>query len=79
MAIRINDREDNAVKIQQTLTAHGCKIMMRLGLHDQEEGGVCSPSGTMILQLRCSAEECKAIEADLTKIDGVKAKFLDLD
>ena len=79
MAIRVSDRDSNAVKIQEVLTKHGCVISMRLGLHDQEDGNVCSTSGTLILQLCCSSEEAKKVEADLVKINGVKAKFIDLD
>ena len=79
MALRITDRESQAVKIQSTLTEHGCKINMRLGLHDQEANNVCSMAGIVILQLCCSADEARAIEADLLKIPGVKAKFIDLD
>jgi hypothetical protein len=78
LVLRINDREDTALEIQKVLTAHGCKIMTRLGLHDHDDG-TCSPCGTMVLQLRCSSEECKAVEADLVKIEGVKAKFVDFD
>lgn len=78
MALRVNDRDTNAVKIQQVLTNHGCRISMRLGLHDHDEGNVCSTSGTLILQLCCTADEAKLVEADLLKIDGVKAKFIDL-
>jgi hypothetical protein len=79
MAIRVSDRNKNAVKIQEVLTKHGCDINMRLGLHDQEDGDVCSPCGTLILQLCCSMEPAKLVEADLLKIDGVRAKIIDLD
>lgn len=79
MAIRITDRESQAVKVQGVLTDHGCKINMRLGLHDQEPNNVCSMAGIVILQLCCSADEARAVEADLSKIPGVKAKFLDLE
>ena len=79
MAIRIKNRDANATKVQEVLTGHGCNISMRLGLHDPSEGNVCSPDGTLILQLCCTADEAKKVEADLVKIDGVKAKFIDLD
>ncbi len=79
MAIRIGDRDENAVKVQGVLTKHGCEIRTRLGLHDQEEGNVCSPSGTLLLQLCGTPEQGRAVEADLNKIAGVKAKFVDLD
>ncbi len=79
MAIRIENREASAVKIQQVLTKHGCKIRMRLGIHDQDDPNVCSLSGTLIVQLCCTAEEGRAVEADLVKIDGVKAKFVNFE
>jgi hypothetical protein len=78
LVLRVNDREDAALEIQKVLTANGCKIMTRLGLHDHGSA-TCSPCGTIVLQLSCSPEERKAVEADLLKIDGVKARFVDFD
>lgn len=79
MAIRISDRDENAVKVQEVLTKHGCEIRTRLGLHDQGEDNVCLPSGTLLLQLCGTPEQGRGVEADLNKIPGVKAKFVDLD
>lgn len=79
MAIRIKNRDANAMKVQDILTHHGCSISMRLGLHDPMEGNLCSSDGTLILQLCCPPEDARRIEAELKKIDGVKAKFIDLD
>ena len=79
MAVRVYDRDNAAVKIQEVLTRHGCRIDMRLGLHDQDGGNVCSTSGTLILRMCCTPEEAKLVEADLAKIEGVKAKFIDLE
>jgi hypothetical protein len=79
LVLRINDREDTAMKIQQVLTNHGCKIMTRLGLHDHGESGVCSSCGTMVLHLYCTEEERRVVEADLVKIEGVRARFVDFD
>ena len=78
MAIRIKNRDVNATKVQEVLTHNGCSISMRLGLHDPAENNVCSPDGTLILQLCCPPEDARVVEADLNKIDGVKAKFIDL-
>ena len=78
LVLRINDREGQALEIQKTLTRHGCKIMTRLGLHDHGDG-VCASRGTMVLQLCGTSGECEAVAADLAKIDGVKAKVVDLD
>lgn len=78
LAIRINDREESAVRVQEVLTEHGCEIRMRLGLHDMADNGTCSPCGTVLLQLCGTVEEGEAVEIELSKIPGVKAKFVDL-
>jgi lipoate-protein ligase B len=78
LAIRVEDRNNNAVKVQEILTKHGCSINVRLGLHDQD-ANVCSPCGTMILQLSCKPVDAKVVVEDLRRLDGVKAQFIDLD
>jgi len=78
IAIRVEDRDNAAVNVQKALTKHGCIINVRLGLHDQEDGNVCSPCGTMILQLACTPEAAHVVVNDLKAIDGVKAQFIDL-
>jgi hypothetical protein len=79
IAVRVDDREENAVKVQRVLTKNGCSINVRLGLHDQGDGGVCLPGGTLILQLSCGTEGAKSVVDELKKIKGVKAQFIDLD
>ena len=76
MAVIINHRSKNAVKFQEALTKHGCKIKMRLGLH--EAGDVCSEEGLIILQLAGSNEEIDALQADLNSIEGIKASNLNI-
>jgi hypothetical protein len=78
IAVRVEDREDNAVKVQQVLTKNGCDIKVRLGLHDHEDGNVCSPCGTMILQMSSTIESAKIVVKELQQIKGVKAQFIDL-
>jgi hypothetical protein len=79
MAVRVSDRSSAAVRVQQVLTEHGCSISVRLGLHDQDEGSVCSPCGTMILQLSCSPPDARGVVEELNRIEGVKAQFIDLE
>jgi lipoate-protein ligase B len=79
MAIRVEDRNSVAVKVQEVLTRHGCDINVRLGLRDREEGNVCSSRGTMILQLSCPPDDAKRVIDDLAKLEGVRAQFIDLD
>lgn len=79
MAISQKNRIESAVKVQDVLTQHGCSIKVRLGLHEAGQGDVCSPSGLILLQLCCTAQEAAELQAELEKIPQVKAKFMDLN
>ncbi len=74
MAVLINHRTSKAPKVQEVLTKHGCKIKMRLGLHETDN--VCSEEGLVILQLDGSSEEIKELETDLNGMEGVKASTI---
>lgn len=76
MAVIISLRSKKAQKVQEVLTKHGCKIKMRLGLHETDN--VCSEEGLVILQLAGSDEEIKELEADLNSLDGIKAKTISI-
>lgn len=76
MAVLINNRSKNALKMQEVLTSHGCTIKVRLGLHDA--GDFCSEEGLVILQLCGEDEQIKAMEKDLNSIEGVKARNINL-
>lgn len=78
IGIRLVDRYSTAVEVQKVLTEFGCGIRTRLGLHDQEPNGVCSPSGILLLQLCCEKEEAERLEKALLAIEGVKAQLIDL-
>ncbi len=50
LLILVGKRKDDAIKLQQILTAWGCIIKTRLGIHD----GVlenCSDEGLLILRI----------------------------
>jgi len=74
MAVTLSKRIAEAVKVQETLTRHGCIIRMRLGLH--ETGDVCADDGLVLLHLCGTAKEVAALKTDLNKIKGVKAKTM---
>ncbi|MDL2298291.1 hypothetical protein LJC40_03960 [Synergistaceae bacterium OttesenSCG-928-D05] len=78
MAVRLEQRNETAVAVQKVLTEFGCAIRTRLGLHDQAPDNTCSPSGLLILQLCCEEAEAQKLEAALQKIDGVRAKLVNL-
>ncbi len=76
MAVLVNHRSKKAMEMQEVLTKHGCKIKMRLGLH--EAGDVCSEDGLVILQLCGDDDEIRELENELNSIEGLKAKTITL-
>ncbi|NTV91586.1 MAG: hypothetical protein HGA22_14705 [Clostridiales bacterium] len=72
MTLLVNNRIQNASRLQDILTRSGCLIKMRLGLH--EAGNVCSDEGLIILQLSGSQEDISALETSLNSVEGIKAK-----
>ena len=75
--ILIGKRKDSAVKVQQILTAWGCNIKTRLGIHD----GVledCSDQGLLIIELVGKQEDNKEIARKVALIPGVSSQFVEL-
>lgn len=76
MVVKVNRRVQKANEMQEILTKFGCNIKVRLGLH--EAGDVCSNQGLIILQLAGDDAEIKAFEKELSGIDGVDAKLVEI-
>lgn len=77
MLILIGNRKDTAVKVQQVLTAWGCLIKTRLGIHD----GVlddCSDEGLLILELIGKGEDKQEMVRKVELIQGVSVKLVEL-
>lgn len=77
LIILVGNRKDSAVKVQQVLTAWGCLIKTRLGIHD----GVldnCSEHGLIILELCGSKEQKDELARKISLIEGVSSKVVDL-
>jgi hypothetical protein len=73
MLIKLSQRVQKAVNVQELLTEYGCNIKMRLGLH--EAGDRCSNQGLILLQLAGEEAELKKFETELNQVDGVTAKI----
>jgi hypothetical protein len=71
MAIILDPRTNNAPKVQEVLTKHGCIIKMRLGLHETSSQ-MCSERGLILLQLCGEDNEINALKEDLVSVQGVK-------
>lgn len=76
MAVLINKRSEGAPKVQEILTKFGCIIRLRLGVHEMEG---CREEGLILLQLGGSEEEICQLEKELTAIDLVRVKKMDLN
>lgn len=77
LLVLIGKRKDDAIKVQQILTAWGCIIKTRLGIHD----GVmenCSDSGLLILELYGSEEQKSELARKVAVIPGVSSNLVDL-
>jgi hypothetical protein len=78
LIILIGKRKDTAVKVQQLLTAWGCLIKTRLGIHD----GIldnCSDQGLLILELYGTKEQKDELARKVSLIDGVSSKLVELE
>jgi len=78
VAFKLDQRVDNAVKVQQVLTKHGCAIKVRLGLHETSQD-YCANYGLIVLHCCGTQEEIDALVGDLNAVDGVTAKCMGLD
>ncbi len=73
----IGNRKDAAVNVQKVLTAWGCIIKTRLGIHD----GIldnCSNNGLLILELVGETEKKEELARKLDVIEGVSVQKIDL-
>lgn len=78
IGIRIVNRVENAVKFQEVLTKNGCKIKARLGLHEVSDDE-CTNDGIIILQPCGSKENVEALVKELNNLEGVTARYIDLN
>ncbi|OIP61721.1 MAG: hypothetical protein AUK34_04590 [Ignavibacteria bacterium CG2_30_36_16] len=77
LLILIGERKEAAVKVQQILTAWGCIIKTRLGIHD----GVlenCSDEGLVICELVGTKEQHNELARKIALLPGVSSKLVNL-
>jgi hypothetical protein len=78
LLILMSTRQETAEKVQKILTAWGCFIKTRLGIHD----GVlenCTDTGLVFIELVGDAEKHAEMERKLNLIKGVDAKLIPLE
>jgi len=78
IGVRMDNRVANAAKFQETLTKNGCKIKARLGLHEVSEEA-CANDGIIVLQPYGNKEDVEALVKELNDLDGITARYIDLN
>ena len=73
LGVRITNRAEKSLAVQNVLTMYGCTIRTRLGLHDVLEGN-CSHTGLILLELTGEEEEMIRLENALRAISGVEVQ-----
>ena len=78
LLVLVGKRKESAVKLQQVLTAWGCLIKTRLGLHS----GVmenCTETGFLFLELYGSDEDNAELARKVAVIPGIESKLVVLE
>lgn len=78
IGVRMDNRIDNAVKFQETLTKNGCRIKIRLGLHEVSDEA-CSNDGLIVLQPYGNKEDVEDLVDELNSLEGITARYIDLN
>ncbi|MFA6716204.1 MAG: hypothetical protein WC082_09240 [Victivallales bacterium] len=78
LLILVDQRKDAAVNVQKTLTAWGCLIKTRLGLHQGVQND-CSEHGLIICELVGEKAQLVELQRKLELIKGVKAELVTLE
>ncbi len=76
IGIKVSNRIENALFVQQILTNYGCFIKTRIGLHSQCNGQ-CSPDGLVLLEITDDqkAEDIAQALCEIEEIEIQQMKF----
>ena len=77
LLILVDHRKDAAVNVQKTLTAWGCLIKTRLGLHEGVQKD-CSEHGLIICELVGEDSQLEELKRKLELIKGVSTELVTL-
>lgn len=73
VGIKLENRNEAAIPVQNTLTEYGCYIKVRLGLHDVGDVS-CSQDGLILLELIAENHIIDEFLGKLNSIHGTTAK-----
>lgn len=77
LIVKIESRSNQALKVQEVLTKHGCAIKTRLGLHEVSPN-YCAEDGLVILELSGKKEEIDTLQQDLEKLEGITVRYIEI-
>ncbi|MGQ9473804.1 MAG: hypothetical protein ACUVQZ_10425 [Candidatus Caldatribacteriaceae bacterium] len=78
LLIKVGNRSNNALKVQEVLTRYGCNIKVRLGLHEFAPECEGEDEGIILLEVMGKEEEMVKMKADLENIEKVKTIYVEL-
>ncbi len=78
LLILIDHRKETSDKLQKILTAWGCTIKTRLGLHSGVMDN-CSEHGLMFLELAGKEEDNAELTRKIGLLKGVKCELVNLE
>ena len=78
LLILVDHRKNSAVDVQKTLTAWGCLIKTRLGLHEGVQND-CSEHGLIICELAGEMDQMQELKRKLELIKGVSCELVSLE
>lgn len=70
VGIHLQNRTQDANKLQELLTEYGCNIRTRLGLHEVDEN-YCSTGGIILLELVGEDSTCQELIGKLSSMDRI--------
>ncbi|MDP4266951.1 MAG: hypothetical protein Q8880_05910 [Bacteroidota bacterium] len=73
LGLAVNNRIEDAGRVQSILTKFGCSIKTRLGMHEVTDKE-CSTTGMMILELTGDTNEWVKLENELLKLNSVQVQ-----
>jgi len=73
LGVLLRKRTVTSPDFQKIISAHGCKIKTRIGIHNSTEN-VCLPEGVILLDVIGEEEGILALENDLKAIDGAEVQ-----
>jgi hypothetical protein len=77
LIVKIGSRSNQALRVQEILTRHGCAIKTRLGLHEVSPD-YCAEDGLVILELTGKKEEVEKLKQELEKLENVSTRYVEI-